>query len=380
MPRTFVLPRALALGLLCVTAAVQAELRYRIQDLGLPPGFDRTSFIRPMGLNNRGDVVGVWESGGPDTQSFLYRNGRMEWLGADLQTYVYANALNDRGQVVGSLRTAQGRRVPFLYANGRFRTLGGTLGGPGPGDALDINAAGQVVGFRSGNSFVFDGVQTRRLDVPGLSNERPWVINDQGLVAGTGLPESVPNSISQVFLHEPGGTRLLPLPPVPAPYFELSVTSINSAGQLAVVARSDGATRSYLWDEGRYTLLRGLSFQPDTRLNALNDKGWGVGNSIDFIPGNGIRSEAFLWRGGKTVNLNELVRAEDAQRWSLRDATAINERGQIVGYGFLDGGLGTHAFLATPVPEPAAWALWLAGLALTGCAARRRAAATAAAA
>ena len=42
----------------------------------------------------------------------------------------------------------------------------------------------------------------------------------------------------------------------------------------------------------------------------------------------------------------------------------INERGQILGLGSVHGdGSYLHVFLLTPVPEPATWALLLAGLA-----------------
>jgi hypothetical protein len=41
--------------------------------------------------------------------------------------------------------------------------------------------------------------------------------------------------------------------------------------------------------------------------------------------------------------------------WSLSVATAINDAGQIVGAGMLEGQ--THAFLLTPVPEPSAFLL-----------------------
>jgi hypothetical protein len=58
---------------------------------------------------------------------------------------------------------------------------------------------------------------------------------------------------------------------------------------------------------------------------------------------------------------------------TLEEATAINDMGQIVGFG--EGPEGESAFLLTPVrvPEPSTWAMMLAGFAGLGLAGYRRA-------
>ena len=58
-------------------------------------------------------------------------------------------------------------------------------------------------------------------------------------------------------------------------------------------------------------------------------------------------------------DLNELV--SPSSGWTLQEATAINENGQIVGQGTNASGQ-THAFLLTPVPEPSVFAMLLGGL------------------
>jgi hypothetical protein len=75
-------------------------------------------------------------------------------------------------------------------------------------------------------------------------------------------------------------------------------------------------------------------------------------------PGRGQR------QGGAISDLNDLV--PDDSGWTITRATAINDLGQIVGYGMIDGN--EHAFLLTPVPEPATLSL----LALGGAALVRR--------
>ena len=56
--------------------------------------------------------------------------------------------------------------------------------------------------------------------------------------------------------------------------------------------------------------------------------------------------------------MNSLI--DPSSGWILADATAINDSGQIVGNGTNPAGQ-THAFLLTPIPEPASLALLALG-------------------
>ena len=60
------------------------------------------------------------------------------------------------------------------------------------------------------------------------------------------------------------------------------------------------------------------------------------------------------------VDLNTLI--DPLSGWELSAATAINDAGQITGYGVIGGQ--NHAFLLTPVPEPTTLALLALGLPL----------------
>jgi probable HAF family extracellular repeat protein len=87
---------------------------------------------------------------------------------------------------------------------------------------------------------------------------------------------------------------------------------------------------------------------------AKNDSGQVVGWSTNSVGD----QRAFLYSDGVMVDLNGLL--PPGSGWELLEATGINESGQIVGNGVINGQ--THGFILTPqatqsVPEPGTLAL-----------------------
>jgi probable HAF family extracellular repeat protein len=99
---------------------------------------------------------------------------------------------------------------------------------------------------------------------------------------------------------------------------------------------------------------------------AVNAAGQVVGDSLT----EGGTDHAFLYRGGQMFDLNDLIAPGSA--FTLGVAYGISDNGYIAGTGIAPNGQ-THAFLLTPVPEPAGWVLLGTGaVALLGYTMRRR--------
>jgi probable HAF family extracellular repeat protein len=80
---------------------------------------------------------------------------------------------------------------------------------------------------------------------------------------------------------------------------------------------------------------------------AINNNNVVVGGS--FVDGNNDVYHAFVSNGGSMVDLNSLLDAS-GDGWTLIEARAINDAGQIAGIGRFNGA--NHAFLLNPLPTP----------------------------
>jgi len=93
-------------------------------------------------------------------------------------------------------------------------------------------------------------------------------------------------------------------------------------------------------------------FEIYTAGRGINNHGQIVGcrrGGITFQDAGG-RVHALTWRAGQKVKLNDCI--PTGSGWYLEQATGINDRGQIVGFGDHHGT--EHAFLLTPSRKEAA--------------------------
>jgi probable HAF family extracellular repeat protein len=97
-----------------------------------------------------------------------------------------------------------------------------------------------------------------------------------------------------------------------------------------------------MWQTGELRNLGVVDDDVASAAGSINNQGDVVGFSIT----KSFASRAFLWRKGVMTDLNTVISANAG--WALMSAGHINDAGQIVGYGMLNGSL--HAFLLTPRP------------------------------
>ncbi|MCC5667877.1 DUF3466 family protein [Nostoc sp. CHAB 5784] len=302
------------------------------------------------------------------------------------EAFSYATDINDSGEVaINSFASS------FFYSNGSLKKIS-----PLPGDnqlsVTGINNLGQVVGnsvssnnFTGNNPFLYSNGITQPLSI---RNAIPYAINDRtqivgggsglgpflysdGIVTSIGTPDNVAyglNNLGQVvgflgsntgFLYQNGQTTNLGALPVD----QYSVANdINDLGQ---VVGSSGFTGV---DDGRaflYSSSTGIQDLGRLRPTDLFSVGAGINNlgqAVGFsgangnffaADGNGLR--AFLYSDNTLYDLNDLIAPGLDAGFTLTAASAINNKGQIVGRGAVNGEL--RAFLLTPtssvsVPEP----------------------------
>jgi probable HAF family extracellular repeat protein len=300
---------------------------YSIQDLGLLPG-GNASYA--TAINNLGQVAGY-----TNTDAFLYGNGVMTDLGTLGGSSSAALGMNDSGTVVGWADSAGDTTHGFLYTNGTMVNL---TPGSFTGGAQGINGVGQVVGWYSyGTSgtqpFLYsNGVKTNLGTFPTGSATYTLSINDSGQVVGYTFQPGLTGE--QPFLIENGTTTI----------FDVSgaFQMINASGQVV------GGT--YLSNTVRHALLYSNGTMNDLgTLGGSNSWAYGI-NTGGKVVGDAYTTSgaqhAFLYANGTMVDLNNLIPSNSG--WVLKTATAINDSGQIVGYG-IGPSSPNDAYLLTPV-------------------------------
>lgn len=295
-----------------------------------------------LGLNDNGNVVGLRDFDGA-LHAVYWKNGTLIDLGTLGGPESHATDINSSDQVVGITSNAALETRGFLWDEFVGMVDLGTLGGPQePTDAAAraINDAGQVVGESAPPSSPFrhatfwDG--TGNVEDLGLLDDGPWSyardINASGLIVGysySPLRAILWNSGSLQNLGTLGGNVS-------------QAFGVNSQGE--VVGHStlaDESRRAFIWtaSEGMQDIG---TLGGETKADRINDASQVVGYSN--LP-DGTR-HAFLWEASTEIqDLNSLVDNED---WVLARALDINEIGQIVGYGYLNGSNSTRAFLISP--------------------------------
>ena len=309
---------------------------YTVTDLGAFLTGSGESFA--TGLNNNGQVVGYSSnSTNGSNHPFLYSNGSLVDInpaGGDSQAW----SINDSGQIVGKAGDA------FLYQNGQLRSIGRLPGG-NTSFAYAINNAGQITGDSltsnntSTHAFLYSNGSMQDLGTFGGVQSNAFGINSNGDVAG--LAYDV-NGVSHAFLYTNGQMLNIGQLWGPSPS---TARAVNDSDQVVGHGYLSGeqGRHAFFYSDGKLTDLQTLGGVSSDAV-AINAGGEVVGDSNTASGAD----HAYVYANGQMQDLNGLISASSG--WSLEQATAINNSGQIAGNGIINGH--HHAFLLTPIQIP----------------------------
>lgn len=319
-----------------VTMTTRDDLQYTIIDLGSLSS--NSSY--PSGVNNLGEVVGYFFTDTWQKRAFMYSAGTMIDLGTLGGSEAWAYDINSAGQVVGEARTASGDWHAFLWdATNGMKDLG-TLGGT-TSVGYAVNELGQVAGYSTVGSvihaFLYSDDAIGDLGTFDYHQSGAFDINDQSQIVGLLLPLT---STAGAFVYQDGALTDLGA---------LTLTNseawlINNAGLVAGHSWESSVYRSFLYANGMVADLGVLDGFANIFVWGLSETGLSVGSMTDA---SGTLARAFVYTGGELRNLDDLLVTDHG--WDfLTTANAVNDNGQIVGYGRINGAF--SGFMLTPVP------------------------------
>lgn len=320
-----------------MVVASSSAFAYNVTDLG--------ANVEPNAINYYGVVVG-------SSNTDLYPASAFRWTSADgmeLLDGTSANAINDDGLIAGSTQTGA-----FVQDGNKYRDFSGY-------GAFGVNQHGTVAGYEEGknryqprstpyNPATFDGKKWTAPDIARLYNRgtRKGVyadrfilngINAQGFTVGYkyryGLAGSAAILIDpNVQINDSSDVTYLPIPGGG------KAADINN--NYLVVGTTGTTSQAYVLDY-YLNVLTTLNLDGGSRgsANDINNNNQVVG-SAQTLDGSSLVYHAFLWdQSGGIVDLNDSA----PTGWVFTAATAINDNGDIVGYGTFNGT--PHGFLLT---------------------------------
>jgi probable HAF family extracellular repeat protein len=176
-----------------------------------------------------------------------------------------------------------------------------TLGGPNS-IAIDISSSGQIVGWSQVD------FNMSAIGIPEL-HAATWINSVITPLDGLGGPVSL-------------------------------AIAVNDQGVAVGQSLSaDFSSHAVMWQTGSLSDLGTLAGDVGSLASSINNEGEVVGVSFSDT-----FARAFVWKDGVMTDLNTLIPSSSG--WVLVSANNVNDMGQIVGNGFLNGSL--HAFLLTP--------------------------------
>lgn len=192
-----------------------------------------SEFSEVTGVNDAGQVVGSYFSGGPFGQGFLYGNGTFSLI-TPYSAGLYPHGINNAGEVVGLAQSCLIDVVcqsGFMYSDGTVTTYRFPVPEPYSADTsfAGINNHGEIIGtYRAGiehHGYSYSGafVDFMPFSVPGATSTGPTGINDAG-VTGPSATDQIVGTYSggSGFLYSNGSFSTL----------DFSPTGISNSAQI----------------------------------------------------------------------------------------------------------------------------------------------------
>jgi probable HAF family extracellular repeat protein len=336
---------SLLAGVAAPSPAGADEPAIEIEVVEVQPGDGTVVSSVPRDINDRGQVVGVYEGPTDDrslSRVFSWRDGRWTSLssGTGPAPDDGVHAVDDKGDVVGRRQ----QDVPFppqeIVAWGHRRVTVAPLDlvfGDFPLPSA-VNDKGQAVigyihaGGNGSTAALWDiGGDVVDLGSLGGANTFGADINGKRQIVGSSSPE--PGFVPVHAFRWDDGV-MTDLGTLGGDLSE--AVAINEHGQVVGNSRlDDGRQHAFLWEDGVMTDLGTLGGGFSNAVD-INDKGQVLGWSSNAAG----RPRGFVWEDGVMTDLGTLGTGTG----TTTEVRAINERGQVVGTSRLDDG-SQHAFL-----------------------------------
>jgi probable HAF family extracellular repeat protein len=352
---------ALVLSVVCLAvlaSGVASATPYLFADLGTLGGTATYGY----GMNDAGQVAGASFPPTGYTHGYVYSGGTMNELPVGSLRGAAAWAINSGGQIVGNGDVATGLPInpplihPMYWSSTSATPVDlGLLPGAGvsgQGYAYAINSSGRIVGQASSatgyRAFLsINGGALTDLGTLGGGTSYAWAVNNNNVAFGRATDAGGTYYAVSFDLNNPGTVTALPnIPTTGVPW------GANDAGWV-VGSYNPGALRAIVWSPAGGGTMTDLGALFST--NNVYSRAYDINNNGIVVGYGSVGADqygpyhAFMYdtATGIATDLNNLTIAGLPAGLTLEQPRAINDAGQIAGFGRDSGGV-YHAFRLTP--------------------------------